>query len=160
MRRNAMKIGELAKSTGATAKTIRYYESIGLLEEPQRTESGYRLYGTGDADRLEFVKKAKRLGLSLEEIRSIIQLYRRKEPTCLHVRSLLDSKLDQADRAIADLQEFRAELARIRDESGTIGDCRPSGGHICGIIERSGFGIKDEALTWLEPSLTTPRRRN
>ncbi len=160
MRRNVMKIGELAKFTGTTAKTIRYYESIGLLEEPQRTESGYRLYGTGDGERLEFIKKAKRLGLSLEEIRGIIQLYRRKEPTCLHVRSLLDSKLDQVDRAIADLQEFQAELAHIRDESGTIADCRPSGGNICGIIESSGFGIKDESLTWLEPSLTTPKRKS
>ncbi len=64
-----MKIGELAKETGLTAKTIRFYEGIQLLDDPGRTESGYRQYGAEDVERLEFIKKAKRLGLSLDEIR-------------------------------------------------------------------------------------------
>ena len=70
-----MKIGEIAKATGLTTKTIRYYELNRLLEEPDRTDSGYRLYGTKDVERLEFIKKAKRMGLSLEEIRDILLLH-------------------------------------------------------------------------------------
>ena len=64
--KKSMKIGELAKATGLTTKTIRYYELNRLLEEPERTESGYRVYGQEAVEQLEFVKKAKRLGLSLE----------------------------------------------------------------------------------------------
>ena len=90
-----MKIGELAKATGVTAKTIRFYEEEGLLPKPARTLSGYRKYGPEDAGRLEFIHKSKRLGLSLQEIKGILQLHDRSEPTCTHVRSLLDEKVDQ-----------------------------------------------------------------
>ena len=64
-----LKIGELARQTGLSIKTIRYYESRGLLEKPPRTESGYRLYGPEEVARLRFVQRAKLLGLTLEEIR-------------------------------------------------------------------------------------------
>ena len=68
-----MKIGEIAKATGLTTKTINYYELHRLLEELERTASGYRLYGQEDVEQLEFVKKAKRFGLSLEKIRDILE---------------------------------------------------------------------------------------
>ncbi len=84
-----MKIGELARATGVTAKTIRFYEAEGLLPKPQRTYSGYRMYSLEDARRLEFIRKAKRLGLSLGDVRGVLQLHDRSEPTCVHVRSLL-----------------------------------------------------------------------
>ena len=73
-----MKIGELAKAAKLTTKTIRFYEAEGLLPNPHRTASGYRVYGLDDAGRLHFIRKAKRLGLSLEEIRSILQLHHRR----------------------------------------------------------------------------------
>ena len=63
-----MKIGELARSTGATVKTIRFYEDAGLMPAAPRTESGYRIYGTEAVERLEFIRKAKRLGMSLDHI--------------------------------------------------------------------------------------------
>ena len=69
---NGAKIGELSNATGLTTKTIRYYELNGLLEEPWRADSGYRLYDPEDVERPEFIKKAKTLGLSLEEIRDIL----------------------------------------------------------------------------------------
>lgn len=130
-----MKIGELATATGLTAKTIRFYEDAGLLPPAPRTSSGYRIYGGGDVARLEFVRKAKRLGLTLGDIKGILRLHDRSEPTCAHVRSLLDDKLAEADRAIADLQRFRAALAEIRDRADDIVDCRSEGGGICTIIE-------------------------
>ena len=88
-----MKIGELARATRLSAKTIRYYEAEGLIPDPPRTESGYRSYDKPDIARVGFILKAKRLGISLEESRGILQLHDRSEPTCVHVRSLLDEKL-------------------------------------------------------------------
>ena len=146
-----MKIGELAKETGLNPKTIRFYEAEGLLSDPQRTPSGYRMYGPEDAGRLEFIRKAKHLGLSLEEVKGILQLHDRSEPTCVHVRSLLDEKLSQVERVLANLQGFQAELERLRDAAGDLEDCLPSGGRICGIIEQAGPVIRNETLAWIEP---------
>ncbi len=147
-----MKIGELAAKSGLNPKTIRYYEAEGLLPLPSRTLSGYRSYQQEDTDRLDFVLKAKRLGLSLEEIKSILQLHDRKEPTCLHVRSLLDDKLAHVDRALADLQIFRKEVALLRDKAGVQVDCRPEGGRICGIIEGSGPLTSGPPLSLIDPA--------
>ncbi len=145
-----MKIGELAKATGLTTKAIRFYEGMGLIAEPARTPSGYRAYKSGDIDRLEFISKAKRMGLSLEEIRGILHLHDCKKPTCLHVRSILDRKLDQVDEALRELREFREELARMRESAGGLVDCKPSGGRICGIVEQ-GFGVQgDVAMITVE----------
>jgi DNA-binding transcriptional MerR regulator len=69
-----LKIGELARQTGLSIKTIRYYESRGLLEQLPRTEGGYRLYGPEEIARLRFVQRAKLLGLTLEEIRELVDL--------------------------------------------------------------------------------------
>ena len=146
-----MKIGELAKATGLTTKTIRFYEGQELLREPPRTLSGYREYGPQDLARLEFIRKAKRLGLSLEEIKGILQLHYSQEPTCVHVRSLLDQKLIQIDRVLKDLQELRSELAVLKAKSGDLQDCRPYGGKICRIIEQAGHGVSGESLAWMEP---------
>ena len=70
----AMRIGALARHFGINAKTIRYYEAIGLLPGARRTESGYRVYGTADVERLGFILRAKVLGLSLEEIRGVLSV--------------------------------------------------------------------------------------
>src|SRR5215204_6490558 len=69
-----LKIGEVARQTWLSIKTIRYYESRGLLEKPPRTEGGYRLYGPEEVARLRFVQRAKLLGLTLEEIRELVEL--------------------------------------------------------------------------------------
>ncbi len=144
-----MKIGELAKATGLTTKTIRFYEEERLLPDPVRTPSGYRVYGSNDIARLEFVRKAKTLGLSLIEIKSVLLVHDRKEPTCAHVCSLLDAQIAQVDQALADLHEFRAEIVRLRKESDNLVDCRPAGGRICGIIEGSEIVGPGKVLPWM-----------
>ncbi len=70
-----MKIGEVAKVTGLTTKTIRYYEEVELLPEPERTPSGYRMYGDEAVTRLEFITKGRRLGFSLAEIGTVLDLH-------------------------------------------------------------------------------------
>jgi len=145
-----VKIGELARAVGLTAITIRYYEAMGLLPRTGRTASNYRVYSTQHLERLQFIDKAKRFGLSLEEIKGILQLHDRQEATCVHVRTLLDAKLRQVDTLLQELVEFRGELVHLRDSAGTMEDCRPSGGHICGIIERGEVSVGVQPLTWLE----------
>ena len=132
-----MKIGELARGAGTTTKTIRFYEHQGLLPDPTRSASGYRAYGPDDVERLEFIRRAKRLGLSLEEIRGVLQLNDRDEPTCVHVRALLDEKIGRLEQVVRDLQRFRVELLALRDQAGEMVDCHPTGGNVCGIVERS-----------------------
>lgn len=146
-----MRIGELANATGFSTKTIRFYEQEGLLASPARTDSGYRMFGPQDVTRLHFIKKAKRLGLSLEEAKGILRLHDRQEPTCVHVRSILDEKLAHIDRVLKDLREFRREVVALRDAAGGFNDCRPSGGDICVIIERTGLAATAEAKRWLAP---------
>ena len=144
-----MKIGEIAKATGLTTKTIRYYELNRLLEEPERTESGYRIYGQEDVERLEFIKKAKGLGLSLEEIRDILLLYEQRQSPCVHVLALLDRKLEQVDDMISKLDEFRRELFRLRLESQVRLEQLPEESRVCGIIERGIHRKGEVALTLL-----------
>ena len=145
-----MKIGEIAKATGLTTKTIRFYELHRLLEEPQRTESGYRMYGEEDVQRLEFIKKAKRLGLSLDEIRDILILHQQSQTPCVHVLALLDRKLGQVEDIVRELEEFRLELMRLRVESQVRLEQLPEDMRICGIIERGTHHRGEVALAWLE----------
>lgn len=93
-----MRIGELARETGITAKTVRYYESIGLMPEPPREQSGYRRYRAEDLSRLRFIVGAKALGLSLEDIRDVLEVSEPGAVSCPHVLALLEARRD----AIAD----------------------------------------------------------
>ena len=145
-----MKIGELARATGLSPKTICFYEAEGLVRDPERTTSGYRSYRREDVERLDFIRKSKRLGLSLTEVKSILHLHDWSEPTCEHVRSLLDEKLAHVERALQDLQEFQKELQKLRDGAGTLTDCGPTGGRICGIIEGTDVEASREALLRIE----------
>jgi len=108
-----MRIGEMGAQSGVTAKTVRYYESIGLLREPERTSSGYRSYGEGDVDRLTFVRTAQRLGITLDEIREILLFSERGEEPCSYVRGLLKTQLEGIRRRIEELQLLQAQLADI-----------------------------------------------
>lgn len=154
-----MKIGDLASATGMSAKTIRFYEQEGLLPEPPRTESGYRNYSGEDVERLQFVRQAKLLGLSLQEIRGTLVLSDSDEPTCMHVRAVLDEKIDALDHALKDLRSLRSELVTLRDEAGTTVDCHPEGGNICGIIEFGHVHTHGDALAWIEGAAKATGRK-
>lgn len=120
-----MKIGELAARVGTTTKTIRFYESIGLLDEPDRTPSGYRDYGSAAVERLSFVKQAQATGLTLDEIGSILQIKDRGGRSCEHTRTLLANHLDALDERIDELHRARIELRRMFDRAAALdpGDC-------------------------------------
>ncbi len=105
-----MQIGELGRRAGVAAKTIRYYEEIGLLEEPARSANGYRDYGDEAVDRLRFIRDAQATGLSLSEIASIIEMRDHGEQTCGHVIELLERHLDDIDRQVRQLQRLPATV--------------------------------------------------
>ena len=84
-----MQIGELGEQLGVNPKTIRYYESIGLLPEPARSSSGYRVYDETDAERLGFIRAAQRRGLALDEVREILALRDGGQAPCDYVRTVI-----------------------------------------------------------------------
>ena len=108
-----MRIGELAEQVGVTAKTVRYYESIGLVDEPERTGSGYRDYGPDALERLRFVRDAQATGLSLTEIASVLELKSSGKRSCAHTTDLLTRHLAELDDQIERLVQARAELERL-----------------------------------------------
>lgn len=127
-----MRIGELAERQGITTKAIRFYESIGLLPEPERTPSGYRAYGDVDAERLTFIKTAQRLGLSLDEIREIIGFRDRGEQPCRYVAEVLQRQVSDLDRRIREMRTLRDELKHLQARAAA-GD-GPEGQY-CRVIE-------------------------
>ncbi|MEM8707549.1 MAG: heavy metal-responsive transcriptional regulator [Actinomycetota bacterium] len=108
-----MRIGELGERCGVTAKTIRYYESIGLLDEPARTSSGYRSYGDEAVERLSFIRDAQATGLTLAEVASVLELKGSGQVSCGHTAALLERHLTEIDSQIAHLTAAREELAEL-----------------------------------------------
>ncbi|MFV2000890.1 MAG: heavy metal-responsive transcriptional regulator [Acidimicrobiia bacterium] len=108
-----MKIGELGNRANVPTKTIRFYEEIGLLAEPDRALNGYRDYGEDAVARLRFIRDAQATGLSLTEIASILDLRSAGEGTCHHVIDLLERHLEDLDRHIENLQATRGQLVSL-----------------------------------------------
>ncbi|MGJ0622229.1 MAG: MerR family transcriptional regulator [Methylocystis sp.] len=122
----AITIGELAKSTGCKAETIRYYERIGLLPSAQRTRSGYRAYGSEDVDRLRFIRKSRELGFSLDAIRNLLSLAHDPNRDCAAADRLCSAHLNEVRGKIAALRRLERELGRMVEQcrGGRIADCR------------------------------------
>lgn len=110
----ALFMGELARQAGVNRETLRYYERRGLLKPRRRTPSGYRLYDADDAERLRFIKTAQSFGFSLEEIGELLALRPESPRSCNRVLAMLDQKLEQLGRHIAEMQRFYDELSRYR----------------------------------------------
>ena len=121
-----MKIGELSRTTGANIETIRYYERIGLLPEPDRTTANYRSYGDAHRSRLVFVRHSRDLGFTIEEIRSLLDLSDHPERDCGDADRIATGHLEQVEAKIAQLETLRDELSRIvgRCRGGVAADCR------------------------------------
>ena len=107
----ALLIGEVAERAGFPAPTIRYYESIGLLEQPERGPSGYRRYSERTITELAFIKKAQALGFSLEEVSEILSMSRSGKAPCAKVLSIARRHLAALDDRLRQLQSFRDQFA-------------------------------------------------
>ncbi len=108
-----MTIGQLARMLGINPRTLRYYERIGLLIPSARTAAGYRIYSEHDAERLAFIRRAQRLGWSLDEIASIIAVRESGSAPCRHVRALAEAKAREITARIAELEALRQEMGQL-----------------------------------------------
>ena len=118
-------IGKLAGLTGVKVTTIRYYESVGLLPEPPRSEGNRRLYGPLHAESLIFIRRSREFGLSLEAIRDLLALERGGSGSCAPVNQVVEAALGEIDRKIADLAALKLRLRAIMDRcaGGEVDSC-------------------------------------
>jgi len=105
--------GVIAQRSGFGPETIRYYERIGLLEEPSRNAAGHRVYGPVDLSRLLFIRRAQELGFSLEDIRELLDLRLQEVPQCSHVERRAARRLVDVHRRIRDLEIMEQELREL-----------------------------------------------
>lgn len=119
-------IGTLSRKTGTKVQTVRYYEQIGLLREPGRTEGGQRRYEEADLDRLAFIRHARQLGFSLEAVRELLDLSDHPQQSCADADSIARRQLKQVEQRLLRLQALKQELKRMIAEcSGDrVADCR------------------------------------
>ncbi|MBI1976079.1 MAG: heavy metal-responsive transcriptional regulator [Candidatus Omnitrophica bacterium] len=129
-------IGKLAKTAGLDARTLRFYEGIRLLPKPKRTLSGYRLYDPSMVERVEFIQKGQSLGLTLREIREILELGDRGNCPCGHVKRVLQAKLKELDRKIKDFSYVNRRIRKAMNLRGLPKDFKPKGSALCPTIAR------------------------
>jgi Cu(I)-responsive transcriptional regulator len=121
-----LKIGDLAKATDTKVETIRYYEHVGLLAAPARTAGNYRAYRAGHLHRLSFIRRARDLGFSIDQVRTLLNLSDQKQRSCRAVDAIARQHLAEVERKLADLTVLRRELKELIDRcgQGTIAECR------------------------------------
>jgi len=128
MAERSIPIGELSRQTGCNIETIRYYERVGLLPEPER-RGRYRRYGRDDLARLAFVRRARELGFSLDDIRALIGLAAEDDSACEPARALAAAHLADVRRRIQDLRRMERVLAE------SVRACDAGGAPTCPIID-------------------------
>lgn len=112
-----MRIGELAAVAGTTTKTLRFYEGTGLLHAA-RASNGYRDYGQDAVARLDFIRRGRAAGLTLAQIREVVDIRETGAAPCGHVHDLLGARLDDIDRQLTDLKALRGTVVQLREEAG------------------------------------------
>lgn len=124
-----IQIGALAKRTRCNIETIRFYEKVGVLPAPARTEGGNRLYGHGHVSRLTFIRRTRELGFTLDEVRALLRLTDERDRPCGEVKSLAAAHLADVEAKIADLRAMQSALASL------IVQCETGDGMDCPLIE-------------------------
>ncbi|ARE38712.1 Cu(I)-responsive transcriptional regulator [Rhodovulum sp. P5] len=128
-----MNIGTVARRSGLPAKTIRYYEEIGLIK-PDRGTNGYRSFSDSDLHTLSFLGRARALGFSIEDCRSLLGLYKDKQRASADVKQIAKAHLAAIEQKIAELEAMKRTLAALVDKCA--GDHRPD----CPILDSIGAG--------------------
>lgn len=137
--KHSMNIGTVAEQSGVASKTIRYYESIGLIGPAGRRPNGYRNYSAVEMRTLNFIKRARSLGFSVEEVRGLLDLWRDKTRTSAAVKTLARHHLEALDQKIDELRAMREALANLIERCR--GDSRPD----CPILRDLEDGGKEKS---------------
>lgn len=130
--RALLTIGRLGRRAGIEPKTLRYYDRVGLVRPSRRTAAGYRIYDHGALERLDFIRRAKGLGMSLADIRRILAFRDEGAAPCTHVQALVARNLAEAESQLARLSVLRKDLRRLQTElrrrlpknAGSAADCQ------------------------------------
>jgi DNA-binding transcriptional MerR regulator len=130
-----VQIKELSDRTGVSRKTIRYYEQIGLLSPAKRAENRYRVYDTIDVERLRFIKSARALDFTLQEIAQILATRDRNEPPCGHVMTLLQDHMDDIASRIRDLEQLHQELSALYETGKQLPEDVQMRSCVCHLIQ-------------------------
>jgi len=128
-RSDGLSIGALSKQTGCNIETIRYYEKAGLLPTPARSPAGYRRYGSTHLTRLTFIRRARALGFSIEEVRKLLKLADERKRPCAEVRVVTGAYLKDVQTKIADLRAMERALRE------TVAKCASGRSPDCPLIE-------------------------
>jgi Cd(II)/Pb(II)-responsive transcriptional regulator len=121
-----MQIGELAKRSGCQAETVRYYERLGLLPQPERTAGNYRVYSDEHLERLRFIRNCRAIDMTLDDVHRLLYFRDRPDLACLEINELLDTHIERLDdqvRELLRLQEYLRDLRTCCDSPRTAGDC-------------------------------------
>lgn len=141
-----MKISELAERAGTPVDTIRYYERQGLLPEPARADNNYRVYDAGHAERLAFIRQARGLDMSLDEIRTLLAWRDQPEASCSAVNHLLDEHIGHITTRIRELRALERQLRELRarcQQASATADC----GILAGLSQDAVAGAETPAAT-------------
>ena len=138
-----LKIGAVAKAAGVGVQTLHYYERLGLLPKPERSAANYRLYSPAVVRRVQFIKKAQAIGMTLEETKQVLDLKDHGREPCRQVADLGEKHLREIDTRLKQLRTYRDALARSvsawRKENLSERHCA---GEFCDLIERLSVGQK------------------
>lgn len=121
-----LSIGELSARAGVKVPTIRYYESIGLIDAPIRTEGNQRRYAASDLGRLRFIAHARKMGFPMASLRELLRISRHRDAPCEDLDQIVRERLEEVDERITRLTALRGELAAMLESHhhGTVADCR------------------------------------
>jgi DNA-binding transcriptional MerR regulator len=137
-----LSIGQLSKATGVKVVTIRYYEQIKLMPSPLRTEGNYRAYSPQHLHRLQFIRRCRDLGFTLDQLRDLLNLSTQAGLKCAGIDRITDNHLKEIEHKISDLKMLAVELRRIKNRcsgKGIIADCR-----ILEALAPAAFATKNE----------------
>lgn len=144
-----MSIGDAAKASGVSAKMIRHYEQVGLFPEAERTEGGYRQYTRREVHTLSFIRQARDLGFSIEQIRELLGLWLNRRRPSRQVKALAQAHIEELDQKLRELQSMKATLEHL--VHCCHGDDRPD----CPILEN----LAHERDTGDHPPVASPKAR-
>lgn len=123
---NPLTVGQVAKHTGVSVETIRFYERRGLIPAPARSPAGYRQYPPDTPRRVRFIQRAKAVGFTLNDIGELLELRTRPGVTCADIRARAEVKLDEIDAKLAELNQMRRALGQLAERcsgKGGLSEC-------------------------------------
>ncbi|MBZ0321311.1 MAG: MerR family DNA-binding protein [Anaerolineae bacterium] len=134
--------------TGILRETIRYYEQIGLMPQPKRSENGYRLYANDDVERLQFIRRARQLDFRLDEVTEILAVRDHNQPPCQYVLQVVQERIIKIETCIHELEQLRDELVALYAAGKVLPEDTQMKSCVCNVIR---IGL-DEKGTLDEPA--------